>query len=65
VLRRGLRSFAREQPATNSPMLKFMRDMAGADWPADIGRNHDKYLEQDQLAGNNPPRRRSASKKRR
>ena len=49
VLRRGLRSFAREQPAANNPMLKFVKDMRGEDWPADIGRNHDKYLEEAYL----------------
>lgn len=64
VLRRGLRSFAREQPAASSPMLEFMRDMRGSDWPADIGRNHDRYLEDAQLDTHDTPRRRTPSKKR-
>ncbi len=63
VLRRGLRSFAREQPTVSSPMLEFMRDMRGSDWPADIGRNHDKYLEEAQLDTHRTPRRRPAGKK--
>ena len=58
VLRRGLRSFAREQPTENSPMLKFMRDMRGDDWPADIARNHDKYLDEAHLDTHTPAKRR-------
>ena len=60
VLRRGLRSFAREQPAGQSPMLTFVREMRGSDWPADIGRNHDKYLEEAHL---DPHTKRRPSKK--
>jgi len=26
-------------------MLNFIQNMRGEDWPADIGRNHDKYLD--------------------
>jgi hypothetical protein len=63
VLRRGLRSFAREQPAENNPMLKFMQDMRGNDWPADIGRNHDQHLEEAQLERHDRPH--SASRKKR
>ena len=65
VLRRGLRSFAREQPAENSPMLKFIQDMRGGDWPADIGRNHDKYLEEAYLDRHDAPAPRKTRKKRR
>jgi len=54
VLRRGLRSFAREQSPETSPMLAFMHDMTGADWPADIGRDHDAYLEEAQLDTHEP-----------
>jgi hypothetical protein len=46
VLRRGLKLFAREQPAENNPMVAFMREMRGSDWPADIGRRHDAHLEE-------------------
>lgn len=44
VLRRGLRSFAREQPVADSPMLRLLNDLTDNDWPADIGREHDRYL---------------------
>jgi hypothetical protein len=65
VLRLGLRSFAREHPAASSPMLEFMRDMRGSDWPADIGRNHDRYLEDAHLDARDTARCRTPSKKRR
>jgi len=65
VLRRGLKSFAREQPVENGPMLNFIRDMRGEDWPADIGRNHDKHLEDAHLDTHASSARRKARKKRR
>jgi hypothetical protein len=65
VLRRGLRSFAREQPPENNPMLKFIEDLRGADWPADLGRNHDKYLAEAALDRHEPIARVGARKKRR
>ena len=46
VLRRGLRSFAKERSTEESPMLRFIQSMQGDDWPADIGREHDRYLEE-------------------
>lgn len=65
VLRRGLRSFAREQPGANNAMLKFVKDMRGEGWPADIGRNHDKYLEEAYLDKHDTPDTPEPRKKRR
>ena len=44
VLRRGIRSFAREQAPATSPMLEFLRSLRGDDWPEDIAERHDDYL---------------------
>jgi hypothetical protein len=65
VLRRGLRSFAREQPSAAAPLLGFMNDMRGADWPADVGRNHDKYLDDAYLDTHDDRRKRRATGKKR
>lgn len=43
ILRRGVRSFAREQRVT-SPMLRFVAESATEDWPAEVARNHDDVL---------------------
>lgn len=43
VLRRGLRSFAREQGGP-SPMLRFVREVAGGEWPSDVAAHHDDIL---------------------
>ena len=55
VLRRGLRSFAREQPLRDSPMLRLVRELTDADWPADIGREHDRYLAEAYRDTHAPP----------
>ena len=44
VLRRGLRSFAAEQQAGQSPMLRFMREYGDIPIPPDLGSRHDDYL---------------------
>jgi len=43
VLRRGVRSFAREQEV-ESPMLRFIGEGSHADWPADVAAHHDAVL---------------------
>ncbi len=43
VLRRGVRSFAREH-AGASPMLKFLKELASNGPPAGIARAHDDVL---------------------
>lgn len=59
VLRRGLRSFAREsageaREVSDSPMLRFLEAMRGADWPEDVGRDHDRHLEEAYLDDHRP-----------
>ncbi|HVZ47316.1 MAG TPA: hypothetical protein VG916_00920 [Gemmatimonadaceae bacterium] len=43
VLRRGMRSFAREQGG-ESPMLKFVSDGASGRWPDHVAARHDDVL---------------------
>jgi hypothetical protein len=43
ILRRGVRSFAREQRVT-SPMLRFVAESGGEGWPNDIAKRHDDVL---------------------
>jgi hypothetical protein len=43
ILRRGVRSFAREQRVT-SPMLRFVAESGEAGWPNDIAKSHDDAL---------------------
>lgn len=43
ILRHGVRSFARAQRGT-SPMLRFLEEGAGDDWPRDVAANHDALL---------------------
>lgn len=43
VLRRGLRSFAREQGG-ESPMLRFLEASAGGEWPSALAGDHDAAL---------------------
>ena len=57
VLRRGLRSFAKEQSAGDSPMLRFLESMRGEDWPADIAREHDRYLAEAYLDEHRPKKK--------
>lgn len=49
VLRRGLQSFAAEQVPMRSPMLEFLKRMAGVDLPADLAERHDDYLVESYL----------------
>ena len=43
ILRRGMRSFAREQSGT-SPMLAFIAESAKGDWPESVAASHDEIL---------------------
>ena len=43
ILRRGMRSFAREQSGT-SPMLRFLAESAKGDWPDAVAERHDEVL---------------------
>jgi hypothetical protein len=43
ILRRGMRSFAREQSGA-SPMLRFVSEGAGKEWPDAVAANHDDVL---------------------
>ncbi len=43
VLRRGVRSFAREQSG-ESPMLRFATEGSSASWPAGVAKEHDSVI---------------------
>jgi|RhiMetdeSRZDD1v2_1073273.scaffolds.fasta_scaffold126317_2 hypothetical protein len=43
ILRRGVRSFAREQSGV-SPMLRFVSEGAGKEWPEAVAASHDEVL---------------------
>ena len=54
VMRQGIRLFARERNSAVSPMLQFVERLRGADWPADIGREHDRHLQEAILQEHKP-----------
>ena len=43
ILRRGMRSFAREQQGP-SPMLRFIAESADGEWPPAVAGSHDEAL---------------------
>ena len=43
ILRRGVRSFAREQH-TPSPMLRFATEAENTGWPTEVAKDHDEVL---------------------
>lgn len=43
ILRRGMRSFAREQGGA-SPMLRFVTASGGGEWPESVAEKHDEIL---------------------
>jgi hypothetical protein len=46
ILRRGIRSFAAAArgEGVRSPMLAFLDEMAGEDWPEGLAERHDDFL---------------------
>lgn len=44
VLRRGIRSYALECAAGDSPVLSLIDELRGGDWPSDVATNHDAHL---------------------
>ena len=44
VLRRGIRSYALESAAGDSPVLDLITELKGSDWPANVATNHDDFL---------------------
>lgn len=56
VLRRGVRSFAREAGG-ESPMLRFIADSTSAGWPKAAAANHDAVLAEE-YRGDEPTRKR-------
>lgn len=49
ILRRGVRSFAREQQG-GSPMLRFIADTREGEWPEAVAANHDEALAEEYRA---------------
>ena len=50
ILRRGIRTFAAAARGggrgVNSPMLGFLEETAGEEWPEDVAERHDEFLAQ-------------------
>ena len=44
VLRRGIRSFAREQAGASSPMMEFLKECLAAQWPDLPAKHHDDVI---------------------
>jgi len=44
VLRRGIRSFAVESAAGQSPVFDLIAELGSRDWPADVACGHDTHL---------------------
>jgi hypothetical protein len=44
ILRRGVRSYAREQLGGASPMLRFLAESTPDGWPDDVAADHDAVL---------------------
>ena len=44
VLRRGIRSYALESAAGDSPVFDLINELKGSDWPSDVASNHDEHL---------------------
>ena len=44
VLRRGIRSYALESAAGDSPVLSLITELKGSDWPTNVATNHDDFL---------------------
>ncbi len=49
ILRRGIRSFAAAArgEGARSPMLAFLDEMAGQEWPEGMAEHHDEFLADD------------------
>ena len=50
ILRRGLRSFARDRDATGSPMRRYLDEASAAEWPDTGGASPDDLLADEYLA---------------
>jgi hypothetical protein len=56
ILRRGVRSFAREQAADTSPMMRFLAEATPDGWPDAVAADHDAALA-DEYRGTRQKRR--------
>jgi hypothetical protein len=44
LLRRGIKSYAREQQGAVAPMLRFLAESSAGSWPSDVAVDHDAAL---------------------
>ena len=44
ILRRGVKSYAREQRGTIAPMLRFVNESSAEGWPENVAADHDAVL---------------------
>lgn len=44
ILRRGIRSFAAAAGGASSPMLEFVEEATGQEWPRGVAEGHDEIL---------------------
>ncbi|MDB4890153.1 MAG: hypothetical protein JWL61_2008 [Gemmatimonadetes bacterium] len=56
ILRRGIKSFAREQQGAVAPMLRFLAESSAGPWPSAVTLDHDAVLAESYLAS--PKKRR-------
>lgn len=61
ILRRGLRRVGAEVLAAEHPVLRFLDDVTGNDWPSDtpddVGERHDHYLTEPESARGPKPKK--------
>jgi Ribbon-helix-helix protein, copG family len=56
LLRRGIKSYAREQQGAVAPMLRFLAESSAGPWPSAVAADHDAVLAESYLAA--PKKRR-------
>lgn len=56
ILRRGIKSFAREQQGAVAPMLRFLAESSAGPWPTAVAADHDAVLAESYRAS--PKKRR-------
>jgi len=50
ILRRGVKSYAREQGGAVAPMLRYLAESSAGSWPSDVAVDHDAVLAESYVA---------------
>jgi len=56
LLRRGIKSYAREQQGAVAPMMRFLAESSAGPWPSAVAVDHDAVLAESYVAA--PKKRR-------